>query len=42
MLGGIVFLPVLGLFKTCLVIVILKIGALVMLFISGKDLIVEK
>ncbi len=45
MLGGIVFLPVLGLFKTCLIIVILKIGTLIMLLISGKDLkdlIVEK
>ncbi len=42
MLGGVVFLPILGLFKTCLVIVMLKMSGLIILFISKRDLVVEK
>jgi spermidine synthase len=36
MLGGIVFLPVLGLFNTCLVMVMLKLSSLVVFTINNK------
>jgi len=36
MLGGIVFLPVLGLFNTCMVIVLLKLSSLVVFVVSKK------
>ncbi|MDD5196930.1 MAG: spermine synthase [Candidatus Omnitrophica bacterium] len=37
-LAGVVFLPVLGFFNTCLLMVILKLSSLVLLFVSQKKL----
>ena len=36
MLGGIVFLPVLGLFNTCMVVVLLKLSSLIVFIVSKK------
>ena len=36
MLGGIVFLPVLGLFNTCLVMVMLKLSSLIVFVVNNK------
>lgn len=41
-LGGIIFLPILGLFNTCLVIVILKLSSVVLLVAGRREEIAEK